>query len=135
MPGDRLAIAAAGLIGSRFRLHGRNPETGLDCVGVLAAALEQAGFRANLPNDYAMRSQNIGRVADLAGDWGFASVAGERLPGDVLLIRVGPCQSHFVLCGQDGTVIHAHAGLRRVVQSPSLPEGDVIGQWRLLNPQ
>jgi len=128
-------MAAACLVGCRFRLHGRDPETGLDCVGVVAVALERAGFSADLPNDYTMRSQGMGRVASVAGDWGFVSVAEKPLPGDVLLIRVGPCQSHLILCGEEGTVIHAHAGLRRVVQSPSLPEGDVIGQWRLLDPQ
>ena len=37
--GDALAQAAQKLIGSPFRLHGRNRETGLDCIGVVGAAL------------------------------------------------------------------------------------------------
>ena len=37
--GEALATAAEQLIGIPFRLHGRNPETGLDCVGVVAAAV------------------------------------------------------------------------------------------------
>lgn len=133
--GDKLSAAGQTLVGCRFRLHGRDPENGLDCVGVVAAALERAGFRADLPNDYAMRSRGEARAAELAGRWGFVPVGGAPLSGDVLLIRVGPCQSHFVLCVQDGNVIHAHASLRRVVRSPSPPDGNLIGQWRLLDPE
>jgi hypothetical protein len=29
---DDLANAAAGFLGVRFRLHGRDPATGLDCI-------------------------------------------------------------------------------------------------------
>lgn len=34
-----LAEAALSLVGTRFRLHGRVAETGLDCVGLVAAAM------------------------------------------------------------------------------------------------
>lgn len=133
--GERMAAAAQSLIGCRFRLHGRDADSGLDCVGVLACALARAGFRADLPNDYALRTRGAGRAADIAGQWGFVPVNGAPMPGDVLLIRVGPCQAHFVIRAQAAGVIHAHAGLRRVVHSPVLPEGDVIGHWRLLDPE
>ena len=33
MSAQALAEAAAALVGSRFRLHGRDPATGLDCIG------------------------------------------------------------------------------------------------------
>ena len=134
-PGERLAEAGRGLVGCRFRLHGRDPDTGLDCVGVLAVAMARAGFRADWPLDYALRSQGLVKAVSMAGDWGFAPVNGARWPGDVMMIRVGPCQSHLVLCEQGGAVIHAHAGLRRVVLSPSRPDGEVIGHWRLFDPQ
>ena len=35
----KLAAAALTLVGSPWRLHGRNPATGLDCIGLLGAAL------------------------------------------------------------------------------------------------
>ena len=38
-----LARAAAGCLGVRFRLHGRDPATGLDCLGLLGAALVATG--------------------------------------------------------------------------------------------
>ncbi len=34
-----LAAAALNLIGTPFRLHGRDPATGLDCVGLVAEAM------------------------------------------------------------------------------------------------
>ena len=40
-----LAEAALGLLGVPFRLHGRDPATGLDCVGLVAEALRRAGRR------------------------------------------------------------------------------------------
>jgi cell wall-associated NlpC family hydrolase len=46
-----LATAAETLVGSRFRLHGRDPETGLDCVGVVAAAMAAIGQSPPSPLD------------------------------------------------------------------------------------
>ena len=43
MSGEALAEAAVAFAGTRFRLHGRDPETGLDCIGLLAAALTRIG--------------------------------------------------------------------------------------------
>jgi hypothetical protein len=33
------------LLGTPFRLHGRSPDIGLDCVGVVAACLFEAGYQ------------------------------------------------------------------------------------------
>ena len=38
-----IIAAARAAIGARFRLHGRDPATGLDCVGLVACAAPRAG--------------------------------------------------------------------------------------------
>jgi hypothetical protein len=54
--GPDLAQAAEGLVGTRFRLHGRHREHGLDCLGVLAASLREIGLPGDFPTDYAWRN-------------------------------------------------------------------------------
>jgi cell wall-associated NlpC family hydrolase len=130
-PGTTLALAAENLVGIPFRLHGRDPATGLDCVGVLAAAMAAIGRSTGLPDDYALRMQDIARFTRRAAEFGFVSSEGPALPGDVLLFHVGPCQYHFAICGEGGSLVHAHAGLRRVVRSAALTDWSRIGHWRL----
>jgi cell wall-associated NlpC family hydrolase len=126
----RLADAAMALLGTRFRLHGRDVATGLDCMGLVEVALMTAGRPARLPCDYALKMRSIERFADAAANAGLARATGDVTAGDILLLRVGPCQFHLGIMGGDGSFIHAHAGLRRVVSSP-LPQGDILGRWRL----
>ncbi len=40
---EAFAEAAESLVGIRFRLFGRDPAYGLDCVGLVAAALARSG--------------------------------------------------------------------------------------------
>ena len=47
MTAESLALAAEALEGAPFRLHGRDPVTGLDCIGVLAQSLEAFGQKCN----------------------------------------------------------------------------------------
>jgi cell wall-associated NlpC family hydrolase len=131
-PGDRLAEAAQALVGSRFRLHGRDPVTGLDCVGVLAAALKAIGREAPLPGAYRLRSRAIPGLAGIAGKCGLTVVEGTVEPGDVQLVRIGACQFHVVIAARDGRFIHAHAGLGRVVMGPPGDDWRVTDHWRLI---
>ena len=59
MTGEDLARAALGLKGAPFRLHGRDPATGLDCIGLFAVAMARAGRPVALPNGYALRVQGV----------------------------------------------------------------------------
>lgn len=118
--------AALALVGARFRLHGRNRETGLDCVGVVAVA---AGVAA--PSGYALRGGRADDVAALIAAAGLVR-ATEPLPGDVMLMRTGPGQLHLAVRTRRGFV-HADAGLRRVVERPGTPEWEVLGLWRRLS--
>ena len=130
MEGDRLAKAAEDLVGCRFRLRGRDPATGLDCVGVVAAALGKLGRSAAFPQNYALRNRDIDRAFALAPCCGLIEANGEQRAGDVILLEVGVCQYHVAICVKGGFV-HAHAGLRKVVRSPERPDGKVLGHCRL----
>lgn len=125
-----LAEAAAALEGSPWRLHGRDPATGLDCIGLLAAALEMVGRPASFPTGYPLRLRELrGWMPDPAA-LGFEPAAADVEPGDVALLRLGPAQVHLAIAGPSGGWIHAHAGLRKVVHQNQLPDGEMLGRWR-----
>ena len=95
--GDALAQAAQNLIGSPFRLHGRNRETGLDCIGVVGAALAGCGRPVRWPEGYRLRNSGIARWMEFAGINGLQSCTGNIRRGDVLLTRPGPAQHHLLI--------------------------------------
>ena len=129
--GDALAQAAQKLIGSPFRLHGRNRETGLDCIGVVGAALADCGRQVRWPEGYRLRNNGIARWMEFAGMNGLQSCTGRVRRGDVLLTRPGPAQHHLLIAlGADGFV-HAPAGLRRVVCQQLGTLDPLPAQWRI----
>jgi cell wall-associated NlpC family hydrolase len=131
MSGAALAEAAESLAGTRFRLHGRDPATGLDCVGLLAAALTAIGRRAPLPNGYRLRSRHVRGLAGFAEACGLGEAGGPIEPGDVLLLRVAACQVHLAIALRGGRFVHAHAGRKRVIAAAGPLAWPVIGRWRL----
>ncbi|MEQ1510533.1 MAG: NlpC/P60 family protein [Sphingopyxis sp.] len=131
---ERAWRAALKLLGIRYRLHGRVPQHGLDCVGLVACAYQDAGLRfKSLPDDYRLHCDERLQVAGLLEQSGFDRADEEPIRhGDVALIHVGRGQQHLILLSPDAH-IHAHAGLRRVVLTPGAPDGDHIGRWRWRN--
>ncbi len=134
MSGQALAAAAQALIGTRFRLNGRDPETGLDCLGVLACALARIGHTAALPRTYSLRCRGDGNAPNIAQAAGLSIATGPIAPGDVLLVRCSPLQLHVLVALAPEHFVHAHAGLRRVVAGPRDPEWPIAGHWRLPTP-
>lgn len=128
MKGLELARAAAALCGVPWRLHGRDPASGLDCIGLLAAA---RGNEAGLPTGYPLRLRLLAGWLPDPAELGFAPTNGPVLPGDVVLIQLGPAQHHLAIAAEPDGWIHAHAGLRRVVHQSELPPGRRLGHWRL----
>ena len=114
---------ARGAIGARFRLHGRDTETGLDCVGLAGLA-----FGVEVPRGYRLRSNDAARVAAVAEALGLVP-CGDGCPGDLLLMRSGPGQLHLAIDSGTG-IVHADAMLRRVVERPGAAPWPVIGRWR-----
>lgn len=99
-------------------------------MGLVEAAMTAAGQPVRLPVDYTLKMRSIKRFAEVALQVGLVPASGSAKAGDILLLRVGPCQFHLGIFGLNGDFIHAHAGLRRVVSSP-LPQGDILDRWRL----
>lgn len=115
---------ARALIGTKFRLHGRDPLHGLDCVGLIA---EVFGWHAHAPYGYALR----GGCAD---EWSHSldTVAvrrtGSACVGDVMLLQAGLMQFHLGIWTGSG-LIHADASVRRVVETPGAVRWPVVAIW------
>lgn len=118
----RAELRAREALGAKFRLGGRDPRFGLDCVGLVAWALE-----ADAPDGYALRGGVPERVMRLL-DTRLARVD-MAAPGDVMLFAAGPGQLHLGIASAHG-VIHADAGLRRVVERPGVMPWPLLGAWR-----
>lgn len=128
--GAALAAAAAEMIGSPFRLHGRDPSSGLDCVGLVVAALTATGARPQVPVGYSLRNLSVDHWLHFMGRSGLMPAPGPVRTGDVLLIVLSHCQHHLAIAEGDASVIHAHAGLRRVVRQPMESHWQVRAKWR-----
>ncbi|MBX7494453.1 C40 family peptidase [Qipengyuania sp. 6B39] len=126
-----LADAAETLVGTPFRLHGRSPVHGVDCVGLVACALTLCGREPRPPSGYQLRNCDIAAHLDFAHRNGFEPVAGRTVRGDLLLVTPGPAQHHLLVSLGTSDFIHAHAGLRRVVRTIGTPQWPILNHWRL----
>lgn len=114
---------ARALIGTPFRPQGRERD-GLDCVGLAAAALGLSAAR----RDYALRGGDLAALETGLAEAGLRR-AEARMAGDVILLRSGPGQLHLGVWTGDG-LVHADAGLRRVVERPGAPPWPILSIWR-----
>lgn len=131
MTGADLAAASQALVGAPFRLHGRDPATGLDCVGVATAALRHCGRRVIEPMGYGFRNRSIAPLLGFAEANGLRETDDPTAAGDILLVRPGPGQHHLLIATVGDCFIHAHAGLRRVVAQPGPLPWPIERRWRV----
>ena len=128
--GAEIAQRALDVVGVGFKAGGRCVEAGLDCVGVVAAALASQCCSFPIPGDYTLRGDYQTRILAFFDRDCFRTIADCRMrPGDILLFQTAPRQLHFAIFTPGGFV-HAHAGLRRVVLTPCPLPWPVIGHWR-----
>lgn len=117
---------ARALLGCRFRPQGRDPATGLDCVGLVLAAyrIPSAGLR----RDYRLRGDHrleLQREIEVY----FAMSRSAPGAGDLMLCSVAPDQLHLAIrCGT--SFVHADAGLGRIVETPGDPPWPVLAAYR-----
>jgi cell wall-associated NlpC family hydrolase len=130
-PGLALARAAEAMAGTRFRLGGTDPAFGLDCIGLVVAALAAVGRSTGPIPAYTLRQYDICRFTALAEKVGLRVAETGTLAGDVLLFHPSPSQSHLAVSLEAGRMAHAHAELRRVVISPAPPPWPHACTWRL----
>jgi hypothetical protein len=130
--GDKIADAAIALVGCPFKLRGRRAEAGVDCVGLAGLALANAGRAVDIPDDYVMRGDYMGRISAFFDGNGFVRLAdAETEAGDFLVSRTASRQLHLLIVADTGAV-HAHAGLRRVVLTPFPLPWPIVGHWRFI---
>ncbi len=129
MNGEAMVAAARACVGARFRPQGRDPETGLDCLGVVLIALAAAECVADAPRDYALSGNGLANSLES----GLRAANCKRVlacePGDVILFEPAPGQAHLAVASLNG-VIHAHLGVGRVVESPPDPAWLRRSIWR-----
>ena len=129
--GAELASAPESLLDTPFKLHGRNAQSGVDCVGVLLIALRTLGIRIVEPPSYSLRNICVRRQVAAARYNELEEVSGPISLGDVLLLKISAVQFHLGIVSRGNTIVHAHAGLGRVVVS-SLTDAYVIeNHWRI----
>lgn len=125
--GEQAARKARALIGTRFRPQGRDPASGLDCIGLVAAAFEIAG--GQIRRDYRLRGDHRGEIEAGLLRWFRKVGARSRRAGDVMLMRAGADQLHLAVISSGG-FIHADARLGRVVETPGQPLWPVLAVFR-----
>lgn len=123
--------AALSLVGCRFRLHGRDPASGLDCVGLVSFVLAAAGKRPIVPTGYGLRNMAIEHWLPFAQRSGLVPASEPVQPAQVLLLGLTRCQHHLAITVGSTEVVHAHAGLRCVVRQPLDPVWNIISKWHI----
>lgn len=122
---DDPVIRARALIGVPFRLYGRDPAHGLDCVGLI---LHCHNMLADLPPGYGLRGGTAQGYAAIFAARGLQRRTTGLAAGDIVLMQAGVAQFHLGLwCGN--SLVHADAMLRRVVETPGIPRWPMVGAW------
>ena len=117
---------ARSLVGTRFRAQGRDPRTGVDCLGL--AMFAHRVDADDVRRDYRLsgdhRRELMERLATI-----LRRVARTRIrSGDLMLVRITKRQFHLAVRTERGFV-HAD-GRRGVVEAPGMPEWPVIAAYR-----
>ncbi len=115
---------ARALTGTRFRPQGRTATEGLDCVGLVVLALDVR----DPPRDYALRGGSARHLTEALAAAGLRRRR-RMTRGDLLVLAPGPGQLHLGIFTGTG-IVHADAGLRRVVERPLPLPWPVLGIWR-----
>lgn len=126
---------AVGQIGVPFRLHGREPGVGLDCVGLAAYALWGQQELKSLPSGYSLRGYHMAQLeAELKSRQIFRCAPHTTfIGGDLAIFEPAARQLHLgiYIGGHLGAAfVHAHAGLRRIVMTPEIGAWKLADHWR-----
>jgi cell wall-associated NlpC family hydrolase len=113
--GTMLAAAARACVGARFRLQGRNPATGLDCIGLVIWSAQRCGLTLPDASDYLL-SDTPARLDAALLQASLKQIDPRVLAaGDMVRLLSGGQPLHLAIYG-DATLIHADARLRKVVE-------------------
>ncbi len=122
---DDPVVRARALIGRRFRLHGRDPASGLDCVGLIVCACPAI---AHPPDGYALRGGSEAGFAAMFVANAMKRREGAPCAGDILLLQPSAAQFHLGIWSGE-SLIHADGVLRRVVETPGALSWPLASAW------
>lgn len=115
-PKPQLADLAAKYRGVRFVHQGRNPESGLDCVGYVACVIRDYGLDLEIPADY-KELPSADLVAEMAGKLLKKIPEHAAEIGDICVVAEGANRRgrHLAIIANRGTfwVADKSAGVRR----------------------
>jgi len=140
--GEALVRAARRYIGTPFHWGGANRH-GMDCGGLILAALHDLGWTGWEPANYGRQVPPFALTAalnrfcdrvDIHAPLTLYNTEGAALmrEGDILLFAVGGRPQHLAIANGRGGMIHTHEGAGRVVEQP-IDSGwmrRLIGVWR-----
>src|SRR5215213_3277090 len=118
---------ARALVGTPFRPQGRDPATGVDCVGL---ALFTYGIRTNaVRSNYRLRGDHRAEIEHQLARFFRRTRAARPRQGDLMLLAVSAGQFHLAIRTDLGFV-HADARLGRTVETPGVPQWPTIAIFR-----
>lgn len=118
---------ARALVGLPFRAQGRSAASGVDCVGLTLEVYQLDP--ATVRDDYRLRGDHLDELRRcLVGP--FRRIGRRRAQtGDLLLFAAGERQYHLAIKTVAG-LVHADAGLRRVVERPGVAPWPLLAVYR-----
>jgi len=116
---DSVVAKARGSIGTRYKLGGTKPGTGLDCSGLVRYAMSV--INVVLPHT-AQGQAKVGAEVP-------KNVAALE-PGDVLTFGRGSRISHVGIYVGNGKMVHASTSQRRVIETSLNQRNSLIRQWK-----
>ena len=128
MKREEIVARARALIGVRFRPQGRDPDHGLDCIGV--AMMATGVPKERVRSDYGLHSSDPNEMNSGFDRSGFIRIApAAARDGDILLVRPQPSALHVVIL-TDAGYLHADIRRRKVVEVPGAVPWPVLSAWR-----
>jgi cell wall-associated NlpC family hydrolase len=118
---------ARAMIGVPFRPQGRDPATGIDCIGLVLCVFEIP--EDEVRRDYRLADDGRSELDRELRRFFRRLSAARRAAGDVVLCNLRRGQCHLAIdCGS--SFIHADARLRRVVETPGSPPWPLAAAYR-----
>jgi hypothetical protein len=105
------------------------PGLGLDCIGVALLAAAGAGVPIGPLPAYALSGDHGLLLEETLAALGCRRVRHIR-PADLIEYRLAPHHRHLAVLTEAG-IIHAHAGLGKVVEAPAPHDWPIAAIWAL----